>query len=880
MQALTVTPEGELTFRADGPLGLSAAREKALRLAFGDGLGAGLVHLASAELHGELPLDLGFGREIGRRFLSELCRTGVLSDAPSTLAALVGSAPPIVGGEYLSAATLIHAWRAMGDTATEELAKHDDRVANWVSEKHPSWRSVGRVVFHLAENRGDPAFPFAFLASYVDGVAADGRPLHRPLSQALEVYSDDRDGLLRLLRPLRDAASASAFVADQVDSGAIYHPARWTAGSARAFLSDVPACESAGVVVRIPDWWRAKRRSVQVRGRIGEAPAGGALGVASLLDFRVELTLDGEPLTKAEVDELLEGTKGLRFLRGRWVDADPERLNGLLTHFDQVQEAAERGQFTFAEGMRLLAGIGDESMVADGLDDEDNTAEDWLEFVSGTWLEAQVAKLLAPKSGRAKPGRALRASLRGYQREGVAWLDRLVALGLGGCLADDMGLGKTMQILALLLIVKRRQPGPHMLVVPASLIGNWESEAARFAPSLKVVVAHRSRGTWRAMEADAAGADAVITTYGTLTRTAWLRDRLWGVVVLDEAQAIKNPSARQTRAVKSLQSRARIALTGTPVENRLGDLWSLYDFLMPGLLGSAAEFKAFTRRMATSKNGYAPLRRLIRPYLLRRMKTDPEVAPDLPDKTEVTTFCALSKKQAALYDESVASLARELEEADGMERRGLVLAYLQRFKQICNHPDQWLRADRYKEAESGKWLRLRELCEPIAARQQKVLVFTQFRSLTGPLSRFLASVFERPGLLLHGGTPVRRRSGLVDAFQKPDGPPFFVISLKAGGTGLNLTAATHVVHFDRWWNPAVEAQATDRAYRIGQKRNVLVHKFVCRGTFEERINAMIEEKKALAGKILAGDASKGLTELEGDELLVLLRRDPRGMLVG
>ncbi|MEM6958728.1 MAG: DEAD/DEAH box helicase, partial [Myxococcota bacterium] len=459
-------------------------------------------------------------------------------------------------------------------------------------------------------------------------------------------------------------------------------------------------------------------------------------------------------------------------------------------------------------------------------------------------------------------------------------LDRLVALGLGGCLADDMGLGKTMQILALLLIVKRRQPGPHLLVVPASLIGNWESEAARFAPSLKVVVAHRSRGTWRAMEADAAGADAVITTYGTLTRTAWLRDRLWGVVVLDEAQAIKNPSARQTRAVKSLQSRARIALTGTPVENRLGDLWSLYDFLMPGLLGSAAEFKAFTRRMATSKNGYAPLRRLIRPYLLRRMKTDPEVAPDLPDKTEVTSFCALSKKQAALYDESVTSLARELEEADGMERRGLVLAYLQRFKQICNHPDQWLRADRYKEAESGKWLRLRELCEPIAARQQKVLVFTQFRSLTGPLSRFLASVFERPGLLLHGGTPVRRRSGLVDAFQKPDGPPFFVISLKAGGTGIKLTAAKQVVQLVRGWNPAVEAQATDRAYRIGQKRNVLVHKFVCRGTFEERINAMIEEKKALAGKILAGDASKGLTELEGDELLVLLRRDPRGMLVG
>ncbi len=359
-----------------------------------------------------------------------------------------------------------------------------------------------------------------------------------------------------------------------------------------------------------------------------------------------------------------------------------------------------------------------------------------------------------------------------------------------------------------------------------------------------------------------------------LLRQPWLLDMRWQLAVLDEAQAIKNPAARQTKAVKRLKAEARIALSGTPVENRLADLWSLFDFLSPGLLGSQQKFKGFVKRLeAREENRYAPLRSLVQPYILRRLKTDKRVIADLPEKTEVRAFCGLGKRQAALYAKLVQELADLLENAEGMKRRGLVLAYLMRFKQLCNHPSQLLGDGRFQPEDSGKFARLAEIGEEIASRQQRALVFTQFREMAEPLAGFLTQVFGRPGLVLHGGTAVGRRKQLVDQFQRDGGPPFFVLSLKAGGTGLNLTAASHVIHFDRWWNPAVENQATDRAFRIGQRRNVLVHKFVCRGTVEEKIDALIEEKTRLAADLLEGGAEKMLTEMSDAELMRLVSLD-------
>jgi non-specific serine/threonine protein kinase len=508
----------------------------------------------------------------------------------------------------------------------------------------------------------------------------------------------------------------------------------------------------------------------------------------------------------------------------------------------------------------------------------------WTGLQPGAWLEEALAKLRDPTrlaSGDGNHG--LTAELRPYQRTGVEWLHFMSELGLGACLADDMGLGKTIQVLGLLADAKTgaAEP-PSLLVAPASLLANWRSELQRFAPTLRYRILHPSElspDDWQraqaAPEKARKGHDLILTTYGLVMRWNGLRTLDWRHVILDEAQAIKNPSVRQTRAVKELRAAHRIALTGTPIENRLGDLWSLFDFLNPGLLGSARRFATFLKDSGGDGARLGALRALVRPYILRRLKTDKRIIADLPDKTEVKAFCALSKKQAALYEQAVRELTDRLETVDGIERRGLVLSYIMRFKQICNHPSHWLRDQVYGPDDSGKFRRLREIATELAERQAKALVFTQFQEMTQPLAACLTEVFRRPGLILHGGIPVKDRRRLVDTFQAEDGPPFFVLTTKAGGTGLNLTAASHVIHFDRWWNPAVENQATDRAFRIGQKRNVLVHKFVCRGTFEEKIDSLIEDKVALARDVVdGGDAGeRALTEMSNQELIRFVALD-------
>jgi SNF2 family DNA or RNA helicase len=501
---------------------------------------------------------------------------------------------------------------------------------------------------------------------------------------------------------------------------------------------------------------------------------------------------------------------------------------------------------------------------------------------AGPWLSKMLQGLRTPDGlARVEPGTALNGTLRPYQQVGVRWLYLLSKLGLGGCLADDMGLGKTIQVLSLLLVLRGqadRPRRPSLLVAPASLLANWAAELERFAPSLKAVVAHPSvlsAADLKALGSERLGdVDLVMTSYGSLLRIPWVADTRWQLVVLDEAQAIKNPGAKQTRAAKKLNAQARFALTGTPIENRLGDLWSIFDFINPGLLGSSKEFTSLVKRLAERPhNQYAPLREVVRPYILRRLKTEKTVIADLPDKTEVKAFCHLSRKQAALYQQAVKELARQLDEAQDIQRRGVVLSFLMRFKQICNHPSQWLGDGAWTEEESGKWARLREIAEVIAAKQEKMLVFTQFREVTAPLAAFLASVFGRPGLVLHGETEVRKRQEIVRRFQEDEGVGFFVLSLKAGGAGLNLTAASHVVHFDRWWNPGIENQATDRAFRIGQTKNVLVHKFVCRGTVEEKIDQLIESKRQLSKDLLEGGTELLLTELKDAELLKLVALD-------
>ena len=875
---------------APTPEAPALAPELASRLetAFARGSGHGLLQLGAGEVGTALPPVLAYWREFASRYVTAVCTSpdvearGATADIPALsseeLDAFAAAPPPMAGAEYLTASVLQALWDGIDAAFRAELSGSKAPVQDFLKRKNPAWNVVGRVHFNLAENRRDPDAPFAFLATYTTRLSAHAKAQHVPLGQALREYAGaaNTSRLLALLLPVQRAAEGCPWLRTMVDAGEIFHPLRWTSADAFRLLGDVGQLEAAGIVVRVPGAWRAGRPPrPQVSATVGgQRPAG--LGTDALLDFQMEMTLDGDRLTEAEIATLLRGSDGLQLIRGRWVEVDRDKLRATLEQFRRVERAAAEHGLTFAEAMRMLAGA---DVAAGGAAAGD---PDWSRVVAGAWLAETLAGLRSPEGlARVEPGADLHATLRPYQQVGVRWLHLLSGLGLGACLADDMGLGKTIQVLALLLALKRQRDAarrPSLLVAPASLLANWMLEAERFTPGLRALIAHPS-----AMPAAELGAlghgplpdvDLVITSYGALLHLPGLAKIRWRLVVLDEAQAIKNPGAKQTRAVKQLDAQARIVLTGTPVENRLADLWSIFDFLNPGLLGSSQAFTRFTKRLADRPhNPYGPLRELVRPYLLRRLKTDPRVIADLPDKTEVKAFCPLSPKQAALYQKAVEDLARQLDGAEGIQRKGLVLACLMRFKQICNHPSQWLGDGAWAEADSGKLGRLRDLAEVIAARQEKALVFTQFREATAPLAAFLGSVFGRPGLVLHGETAVKQRAELVRRFQEDEDAPFFVLSLKAGGTGLNLTAASHVIHFDRWWNPAVENQATDRAFRIGQTKNVLVHKLVCRGTVEEKIDQLIESKQRLARDLLDVGAEALLTEMKDDELLKLVALD-------
>jgi len=796
------------------------------------------------------------------------------------------------GLEYLDGEVLGRLWDGLDAYARAAIQQAAGGAAGWLKACNPAWQTVGRVTFHLAENKRNPAYPFAFLATYTHRMSEQGKVQHLPLGRALEEYAGARNraALAALLSPVQRAAQQSKLARELLDSRAVFHPQVWRPDQAFAFLKDIPLLEQSGVVARIPDWWKAghpPRPRVNVR--IGEAGAS-LLGKDSLLDFRMEMTIEGEPLTQEELKALLQSASGLVLLKGKWVEVDRQKLQEVLDHWKKVQTTLGKDGVSLLQGLRLLSGF---NPAQQETPETEATRAEWSSVIAGRGLEELLEEMQNPgASAESDPGPALRAELRPYQRQGAHWLWFMNRLGLGACLADDMGLGKTIQVLCLLLVLKRANPAqlspahpapaPSLLVVPASLVANWKSEILRFAPALSVFYAHPAETSAETLAAAAkdtaaiAGRDLVITSYSMVVRLPWLKETPWNLVVLDEAQAVKNPGARQSRAVKELPSRHRIVLTGTPIENRLSDLWSLFDFICPGLLGSAREFAAFLKdRSSGGQTQFGALRRLVRPYILRRLKTDKRVIADLPEKTEMIAFCSLTRAQAALYQQSVAELAERLEgpEVEGIQRRGIILAFLTRFKQICNHPSQWLGDAAYDPAASGKFQRLRELCEEIAARQEKALVFTQYREMTEPLARCLAGVFGKPGLILHGTTPIKQRKERVDDFQREGGPPFFVLSLKAGGTGLNLTAASHVIHFDRWWNPAVENQATDRAFRIGQKRNVMVHKFTCRGTVEESIQNLIASKTSLAQDILGEGAERLLTEMGNSELLRFVALD-------
>ena len=893
MHELTITPEGHLLVRETAEAASDRKPSKRLLDAYAENQARGMLYSATEEPDATPPPPFAFARSIARLYLTDLCHAALaepgapVPDLPPPRAELeraVRQAPPMTGLEYLSADVLADWWRDLDALTRAEIARHPEGAQGYLRERNPQWRYVGRVTFHLAENKRDLDYPFAFLATFANGLTPQGKVKHEPLGQALRQYAgkQNREAMLTLLLPISRAAESSEFVRQLVDSEEIFEALAWSPRDAYEFLKAIPALEASGLIVRVPDWWNAREPTrPKVNVQVNTKDSAG-IGVDALMDFSVGVSLEGETLSPSEIAELLESSGGLVPLKGKWVEVDREKLKQALDHWKLVEREVSREGISFFQGMRLLSGA---SLAKDDEDPRDASLREWTGLTAGAELESVLKGLRAPETRLEKAPPGLKAELRPYQKTGYSWLRFVARLGLGACLADDMGLGKTVQVIALLLDLKREPAGgkkaASLLVVPASLIANWKSELGKFAPSLSYAVVHPSEAGPRGSEVkpdDVDARDLIVTTYGMLVRAEWMTGHRWRVAILDEAQAIKNSGTKQTRAVKQLAASARIAMTGTPVENRLSDLWSLFDFLNPGLLGTAKQFSTFVKRLENdSGHSFEPLRDLVRPYILRRLKTDKRVISDLPDKTEVKAWCPLTKHQAALYQKAVDELAEHLKASDGIQRRGVVLAQLMRLKQVCNHPAQVTGTNDYRADRSGKFQRLAEIAEEVASRQGKMLVFTQFREITEPLAEFLATPFGRPGLVLHGGTSVPKRKEYVDRFQREDGPPFFVLSLKAGGTGLNLTAASHVVHFDRWWNPAIENQATDRAFRIGQKKNVLVHKFICRGTVEERIDEMIARKTRVAEEAIGGNDSGEtlLTEMDDATLLQFVKLDLR-----
>lgn len=663
----------------------------------------------------------------------------------------------------------------------------------------------------------------------------------------------------------------------------------------------VPRLQKAGITVLMPSRWsRAGRRKaglrLQMLNRGNERAPGApnALGMEQLVAFKAEPMLDGKPVTAEELAALAEASVPYVMFRGEWIEVDTKEIRQVLRYMKKEEEQ----YMPLSEWLHLAAEEGEDAAWK-GLSVFGAESEGLLSFL----LDGQVLRSIEPRQVPAE----LHGELRPYQERGYQWLSAMRELGFGVCLADDMGLGKTIQVITCLLDLKHEEQQaaaeearenemygsgdpsesgeivpaeavnlPALIVCPTSLLGNWQRELKRFAPNLSLYIHHggqRLHGS--AFQAEAQAHDIVLTTYHLAGRDGPdLASLHWSTVVLDEAQYIKNYRTKQAQSVMRLSAPHRIAMTGTPVENRLSELWSIFQFLNPGYLGTASSFRQRYTGMGTSEENSTSLRelhRLVSPFMLRRLKSDPDIRKDLPEKLELKSYCSLTPEQTILYQRVVDDLMGGLDGRNGIARKGIVLSSLTKLKQICDHPvlADSSRKDHAKVEASGKMERLLELVDAIRDNGESALIFTQYVAMGELLVSRLTQRYEEEPYFLHGGVSKAQRDEMVETFQKGEGPSLFVLSLRAGGVGLNLTRASHVIHYDRWWNPAVENQATDRVFRIGQNRNVQVHKLICQGTLEERIDELIESKKALSEQVV-GSGENWLTEMSDDELRGLI----------
>jgi len=822
-----------------------------------------VFHLGQSGYHVAPASSLEFLLRLSREYFAllsrsadlELKRAAVdLDVSDETAAEVLSEIPFAVGSEHLTLKWVRNAFARLHEVYRSDIAAWDGSVESYFTQKGLA-PAGGRLTFHLAERKNSNT-PFAFLATYaVDG--AEGAVTHLKLKQALDLFQGNQPELLRIVSALERAQKRSSFVRSYVESGDLFRAVEMSAQDAYRFLQDVATFEELGIKCRTPVWWKptGSRSRIDVRAsllRTYTREVTGQFGLGTLVKLQLIMSIDGAPITEDEIRALLQVTDGLTLLKGDWVEVNHEQLASML----EVCERLKDTELTIADALR------------GNLSPTDLPDDVEIEIDNSSWLaEMRLSPDNAGLDSSQQTPDTFLAELRPYQASGFSWLCRMASLGFGACLADDMGLGKTIQVLALLERLRIDHPEHRaLLVVPMSLLANWTHELKKFAPCIPFSVVHRSADDYAAVDfADLPFLS--ITTYGMIVRRPESHNVNWDLVILDEAQAIKNPASSQALAAKKLRRRNSIAMTGTPVENKLFDLWSLFDFLNPGLLGSAKEFSSSEMRYHPSQ-----IRKITGPFVLRRLKTDKAVIADLPDKNEIDQYVSLSKDQKILYQQIIRSLQEDFDRGDVRHTNAKVLTAISACKQVCNHPDQFLGLDGFDPKQSGKFLTLRQLCETIHDKRERVLVFTQYREITQPLADFLANVFGHPGLVFHGGLTQRQRTRVLEEFQGDGDAPFIVMSIKAGGVGLNLTEANNVILFDRWWNPAVERQAIDRVFRIGQTRDVMVHKMIVADTIEEKIVEVLKTKGSLADAAVGTDGELADT-LSIDDLVALLRSE-------
>lgn len=764
---------------------------------------------------------------------------------------IIEETPYIIGSENICKKWLIDLFNKLNEIFYDEINDFDGSTSEYFQKHNRNIQIPSRIYFHLVENTKSNDYPFAFLATYT--ALKDNRIVYYPLKYALEEFKNDKKRLNKLISSITDVSKDSSFIKKLVDKGEIFHPLNFSEEDAFTFLKELVIYENNGIVCRIPNWWvtrdSSNKISIDLQEKIQEGM--GFMNPYAIITLAPSMIYNGIEITKAEIMQLLNQNEGLAHIKGKWIENNHQKLEELLENYEYYSQDGT----SLSEILQIISGI----------KESECNNQIVIEFARKDWLKQFINKQFFSVNENVI-GSNFKGELRPYQFDAFKWLYGMNKLNFGVCLADDMGLGKTIEVLSFLDKYKEENGKNVLLIVPASLIENWKHEIEKFTPELDYFVLKGNKN----ITIGKTNSFLTITTYQTAAKSDYLDTINWDLIILDEAQAIKNYETITTRKIKSLKSRMRIALTGTPIENNLLNLWSIFDFINPGLLGTRKQFKEFSKTLETDVEQFKNLKVLIEPFILRRLKSDKSIINDLPEKIETDVYINLTKNQIILYKNRIDELEQQMNASKSeFEAKGKVLNAIMSLKQICNHPSQYLGKMDYQLEESGKFVELKNICENIFEKREKVLVFTQFKEIIPALNNMLKDIFKIEGYCIDGDTTLSVRDKYVNSFQNDD-IPYMILSVKTGGVGLNLTAAQNVIHFDRWWNPAVEDQATDRTYRIGQKENVSVFKFITADTIEEIINEMLKVKKDLADKYINSVDGNVMNKLSSQEILKTL----------